>query len=87
MERPALQSLGTIVRRDDFLGARTALSARFRRIGAFARAKLSALLWLRLRRAASLRHNVCPAADIDFPIHRSAVNTFTSFAAGAGRTP
>jgi hypothetical protein len=47
----ALQSLGIIVRREDFSGARTALSACFRRIGAFARTKLSALLWLRLRRA------------------------------------
>jgi len=43
----ALQCLGIIVRREDFSGARTALSACFRRIGAFARTKLSALLWLR----------------------------------------
>ena len=47
----ALQSLGMTVRREDFSGARTALSACFRRIGAFARTKLSALLWLRRRRA------------------------------------
>jgi hypothetical protein len=51
----ALQSPGIIVRREDFSRARTALSACFRRIGAFARTKLSALLWLRLRRAMSLR--------------------------------
>ena len=44
----ALQSLGIIVRREDFLGARTALSASFCRTGGFARTKLSALLWLRL---------------------------------------
>jgi len=43
----ALQSMGIIVRREDSSGARTALSACFRRIGAFARTKLSALLWLR----------------------------------------
>jgi RNA polymerase sigma factor (sigma-70 family) len=53
-----LQSLGIIVRREDFSGARTALSACFRRIGAFARTKLSALLWLRLRRAVSLRQKL-----------------------------
>jgi hypothetical protein len=41
----ALQSLGMIVRREDLSGARTALSACFRRIGAFARTRLSALLW------------------------------------------
>ena len=51
----ALQSLGIIVRRGDFSGARTALSACFRLIGAFVRTKLSALLWLRLRHAMSLR--------------------------------
>jgi hypothetical protein len=44
----ALQSLGIIVRREDYSGARTALSACFCGIGAFARTKLSALLWLRL---------------------------------------
>ena len=51
----APQSLGIIVRREDFSGARTALSACSRRIGAYARTKLSALLWLRRRRVMSLR--------------------------------
>ena len=51
----ALQSLKIIVRREDFSGARTALSACSRRTGANARTKLSALLWLRLRRAAFIR--------------------------------
>jgi hypothetical protein len=54
------------VRREDFSGARTALSVCFRRIGAFARTKLSALLWLRLRRAVPLRGKI--GQSILFPL-------------------
>jgi hypothetical protein len=57
------------VRREDFSGARTALSACSCRIGAFARTKLSALLWLRLGVALKIGWHFFLAAAIDGWMH------------------
>ena len=55
-------SLEIVARRDDFRGARTALSACFSAVTLDSRTWLSALLWLWLRRTLPYRSHSVPAA-------------------------